>query len=82
MACWLALIWSGQLLFLTWPDTGYSSHVVPLLELSINDLLVLDIDKRTKVGSRRSYQSQAPKRNELDQEIGNQRRKESLQMIE
>ena len=55
--------------------------MVSLLKLSINDFLVLDVNKRTEVGSGRSDQSQAPQWDELDQEIGDQRRKESLRMI-
>ena len=55
--------------------------MVSLFKLSVNDLLVLDVDKRTKVGNRRSDQSQTPKRNELDQEIGNQRCKKGLRII-
>lgn len=56
-------------------------HVVSLLELRIDNLLVLDVDQRSKVRNGRSNQSQAPKRDEFDQEVGNQGRKESLWRI-
>lgn len=53
-------------------------QVVSLLKLSVDDLLVLDVDKRAHVCNSCSNQSQAPERDELDQEVGNQRGKESL----
>lgn len=47
-------------------------HVVALLELGVNDLLVLDVDERTEIRNSRGNESQAPQRDELDQEVGDQ----------
>jgi hypothetical protein len=53
-------------------------QVVALLKLSINDLLVLDVDEGSEVGDGGSNQGQAPERDKLDEEVRNQRRKECL----
>jgi hypothetical protein len=53
-------------------------QVVALLKLSINDLLVLDIDEGSEVGDSGGNQGQAPERDKLDEEVRNQRRKECL----
>jgi hypothetical protein len=55
-----------------------ASDLTALLELSINDLLVLDVDERGEVGYEGGDQGQAPERNELDEEVGDQRSEESL----
>ena len=49
-----------------------------LLELGINSLLVLDVDEGSKVGDEGSDQSQAPERDELDEEVGDQGSEEGL----
>jgi hypothetical protein len=54
-------------------------NVVTLLELSVNDLLVLEVDKRAKVGDDGRNQSQSPERNELDEEVRDQGSKEGLE---
>jgi hypothetical protein len=54
-------------------------NVVTLLELSVNDLLVLEVDKRTKVGDDGCNQGQSPERNELDEEVRDQGSKEGLE---
>jgi hypothetical protein len=56
----------------------FASDLATLLELSIDDFLVLDVDKRGEVGDESGDQSQAPERNELDEEVRNQRSKERL----
>jgi hypothetical protein len=53
-------------------------NVVTLLELGVNDLLVLEVDKRTKVGDDGCDQGQSPERNELDEEVRDQGSKEGL----
>lgn len=53
-------------------------NAITLLDLSINDLLVLDIDKRAEVGNKGRDQAQTPKRDELDEKVGDQRCEESL----
>lgn len=40
-----------------------------LLELSIDDLLVLDVDERSEVGNEGGDQGQAPERNDLDETV-------------
>lgn len=47
-------------------------NVVPLLNLSIDGFLVLDVDKRSEEGKRGSDQRQAPERNKLDEKVRNQ----------
>ena len=54
-------------------------NVVTLLQLSVNNLLVLDVDEGAEEGNECRDQSQAPKRNELDQEVGEEGREESLE---
>lgn len=46
--------------------------------MSIDHILVLDVDERAEVGNSRGNQSQAPKWDELDEEVGDQRCKERL----
>lgn len=53
-------------------------NVVALLQLSINDLLVLDVDEGTEEGNECRDQSQAPERDELDEEVGDEGSKEHL----
>lgn len=53
-------------------------NVVAFLQLSINDLLVLDVDEGTEEGNDGRDQSQAPKRNKLDEEVGEEGCKECL----
>jgi hypothetical protein len=55
-------------------------NVVALLKLGVNDLLVLDVDERTQVGNNGGDERQAPQRDELDEEVGDERSKESLAM--
>ena len=54
-------------------------NVVALLKLSIDDVLVLDVDEGTEVGDEGRDQSQAPERDELDKEVGDEGREERLQ---
>lgn len=49
-----------------------ASNVVTLLELSIDNFLVLNVDEGAKVGDQGRNQSQAPERYELDEEVGGQ----------
>lgn len=53
-------------------------QVVALLKLSINNLLVLDVNEWANVGNGRGNQGQAPERDELDEEVGDQGCKECL----
>jgi hypothetical protein len=53
-------------------------NVVALLKLGVNDLLVLDVDERTQVGNNGGDERQAPERDELDEEVGDQRSEEGL----
>lgn len=55
-----------------------ASNLTTLLKLSINGLLVLDVDEGTEEGDERGNQSQAPERDELDEEVRNQGCEESL----
>jgi hypothetical protein len=54
-------------------------NVVALLKLSIDDVLVLDVDEGTEVGDKGRDQSQAPERDELDEEVGDEGCEERLQ---
>lgn len=56
-------------------------HVSSVLELSIDDFLVLDVDERTKVDGKSCDQGKTPEWNELDQEIGNEGGNESLNVL-
>lgn len=56
-------------------------HLAGVFELSIDSILVLNVYKRAEVGNRGGDQSQAPERNELDEEVGDQRSKECLHTI-
>jgi hypothetical protein len=55
-----------------------ASDLATLLELSIDDLLVLDVDEGSEVGDESGDQGQAPERNELDEEVGDEGREECL----
>lgn len=55
-----------------------ADHVSSILELSIDNLLVLDVDKRAKVDGECGDQGEAPEWNKLDQEVGAESRNESL----
>lgn len=54
-------------------------NVVALLDLSIDDLLVLDVDEGAKESDEGGDQRQSPKRNELDKEVGHEGCEESLE---
>jgi hypothetical protein len=56
-----------------------AGDLTALLELAIDDLLVLDVDERGKVGDEGGDQGQAPERDELDEEVGDQGSEEGLQ---
>ena len=56
-------------------------NVVALLQLSINDILVLDVDEGTEEGNDGRDQSQAPERNKLDKEVGEEGCEEGLGRI-
>lgn len=58
-----------------------ADQVSSILELSIDNLLVLDVDERAKVDSNRGDQGEAPEWNELDQEIGDKGGDESLMIV-
>lgn len=58
-----------------------SSQGAGPVELSIDDILVLDVDKRSEVGDGGSDQGKAPKRDEFDEEVGDEGRKESLAIL-
>lgn len=51
---------------------------VTLLELSIDEFLVRDVDERAHEGGYGGNKSQAPERDELDEGVGDQGSKESL----
>jgi hypothetical protein len=53
-------------------------NVVALLKLSIDDVLVLDVDEGSEIGDEGRDQAQAPERDELDEEVGDEGREESL----
>ena len=53
-------------------------QVVALLQLGINDLLVLDVDEGTEVSNDSGDQGQAPQRDKLDQEVGEEGGEEGL----
>jgi hypothetical protein len=53
-------------------------QVVALLKLSIDGLLVLDVNEGSEVSNGGGNQSQAPERDELDEEVRNQGCKECL----
>lgn len=53
--------------------------VVTLLKLSIDDLLVLDVDEGSEESNEGRDQSQSPKRNKLDEEVGDQGCEEGLE---
>jgi hypothetical protein len=55
-----------------------ASDLTTLLKLSINDFLVLDVDKRGEVGDESGDQGQAPERHKLDEEVRDQRSEEGL----
>jgi hypothetical protein len=52
--------------------------VVALVELTINGVLVLDVDERAQVSNGSGNQRQAPERNELDEEVRDEGSKEGL----
>lgn len=54
------------------------SNVAGALKLSINGILVLDVHEGCKVGNAGGDKAQAPERDELDQEVRDQRREEDL----
>jgi hypothetical protein len=49
-----------------------------LLELSVDDLLVRDVDEGREVGDEGGDQGQAPERNKLDEEVGDEGSEEGL----
>ena len=53
-------------------------QVITLLNLMINELLVLDVDKRTEKGNGGCNQSQSPKWDELYKKVRDQGRKKGL----
>lgn len=53
-------------------------NAVALLNLGIDGLLVLNVDEGTEEGEGSGDQGQAPERNELDEEVGDQGCEESL----
>ena len=55
-----------------------ASDLSALLKLSVDDLLVLNVDERSEVGDEGGDQCQAPERDELDEEVGDERGEESL----
>jgi hypothetical protein len=55
-----------------------ASDLSTLLELSIDNLLVLDVNERSEVGDKGGDQSQAPERNKLDEEVRDQGSEEGL----
>jgi hypothetical protein len=55
-----------------------ASDLAALLELGINNLLVLDVDEGSEVGDESRDQGQAPERDELDEEVGDQGSEEGL----
>lgn len=58
-----------------------ADHVSSVLELSINELFVLNVDERAKVDGKSGDQGKAPKWNELDQEVGDKGGDKSLEII-
>lgn len=55
-----------------------TSDLTALLELSIDDLLVLDVDERREIGDEGRDQGQAPERNKLNEEVRDQGSEEGL----
>lgn len=55
-----------------------ASNLSTLLQLSINDFFVLDVDERSEVGDESSDQGQAPEWDKLDEVVGDQGSEESL----
>jgi hypothetical protein len=53
-------------------------NVVALLKLSIDGILVLDVDEGGEVGNAGSDQAQAPEGDELDEEVGDEGCEEGL----
>lgn len=57
-----------------------AGHLATLLELSIDDFLILDVDEGSEEGDEGSNQGQAPKWDELDEVVGDQGSEEGLQI--
>jgi hypothetical protein len=55
-----------------------ASDLTALLKLSVDDLLVLNVDERSEVGDKGGDQGQAPERNNLDEEVRDQGSEEGL----
>jgi len=53
-------------------------NVVALLQLGVDDVLVLDVDQRAEEGDDGRDQGQAPERDKLDQEVGQEGCEEGL----